>query len=60
MPCALQIQHADRTAPGPAPRSVFHRQRSMRFYPGWAFAVPTFVLRVPWSLLEATIWSLLV
>lgn len=39
---------------------VFHKQRAMGFYPGWAFAVPTFALRLPFSLLEATLWSLLV
>jgi hypothetical protein len=38
---------------------VFFKQRDMRWYPGWAFAIPTFVMRCPWSLLEATVWSLL-
>jgi hypothetical protein len=27
---------------------------------GWCFAVPTFVLRVPWSFLESTLWTMLV
>lgn len=39
---------------------VFFKQRRMRFYPGWCFALPTFVTRVPYSLLEATIWTVLV
>ncbi|KAL4419611.1 hypothetical protein ABPG77_001665 [Micractinium sp. CCAP 211/92] len=39
---------------------VFWKQRHMRFYPGWCFAIPTFVTRIPYSFLEATIWTMLV
>lgn len=39
---------------------VFFKQRHMRFYPGWAFALPTFLLRVPYSFVEATMWTHLV
>lgn len=39
---------------------VFFKQRNMRFYPGWCFALPNFVLRLPYSLLEATLWWVLV
>ncbi len=39
---------------------MFFRQRDVNFYPGWCFAIPTFLLRVPWSFLEATIWTNLV
>lgn len=39
---------------------VFFKQRQMRFFPGWAFAVPTFLLRVPFCLLESTLWTMLV
>jgi len=39
---------------------VMHKQRGMRFYPGWAVAIPTFGLRVPYCFLEATIWTMLV
>jgi hypothetical protein len=37
--------------------AVFHKQRAMKFYPGWSFAVPTFFLRVPFSFIEATLWT---
>lgn len=36
---------------------VFHKQRAMKFYPGWSFAIPTFLLRVPFCLIEATLWT---
>ncbi|KAL4447582.1 hypothetical protein ABPG75_004801 [Micractinium tetrahymenae] len=39
---------------------VFWKQRHMRFYPGWCFAIPTFVTRIPYSFLEATIWTMMV
>ncbi|KAK2077910.1 hypothetical protein QBZ16_003778 [Prototheca wickerhamii] len=40
--------------------AVMLRQRDARFYPGWAFAVPVVVLRLPFCLLEAVLWSVLV
>ncbi|EFN59136.1 hypothetical protein CHLNCDRAFT_137957 [Chlorella variabilis] len=40
--------------------SVFFKQRDVNFYPGWCFAIPTFLMRVPWSFLEATLWTNLV
>lgn len=36
---------------------VFYKQRGMKFYPGWTFAVSTFLLRVPYSFVESTIWT---
>ncbi|KAL6781025.1 hypothetical protein ACKKBG_A09460 [Auxenochlorella protothecoides x Auxenochlorella symbiontica] len=39
---------------------VMFRQRDAKFYPGWAFALPVIILRIPFSLIEATIWSLIV
>lgn len=36
---------------------VFHKQKAMRFYPGWAFAMPVFFQRVPYCFMEATIWT---
>ncbi|KAJ7565358.1 hypothetical protein O6H91_02G066900 [Diphasiastrum complanatum] len=35
---------------------VFFKQRDLLFYPGWAFSLPTFVLRLPMSLVETGIW----
>jgi hypothetical protein len=39
---------------------VFYKQRAFLFYPGWAFALPTFFLRVPYCFLESTLWAVLV
>lgn len=39
---------------------VMYKQRDSNFYPGWTFAVPAVLLRAPYSLLEATIWSAVV
>ena len=38
----------------------FYRQRDNRFYPAWAFVFPVTVLRTPYSLMVAVIWSVLV
>eukprot|EP01018_Ginkgo_biloba_P002639 Gb_30095 [translate_table: standard] len=35
---------------------VFFKQRDLLFYPAWAFTVPTFLLRIPMSLLESGVW----
>lgn len=35
---------------------VFFKQRDLLFYPAWAFTIPTFLLRIPMSLVEAGIW----
>ncbi len=32
---------------------VFHKQRASRFYPAWAFALPTSLLRIPYSFIMA-------
>ncbi|PWA55702.1 AAA+ ATPase domain-containing protein [Artemisia annua] len=39
--------------------SVFYKQRDMYFYPAWAYAIPASILKIPLSLLEATIWTCL-
>lgn len=39
---------------------VFFKQRAMQFFPAWAFAGPTSLLRMPYSLLDAIIWSTVV
>ena len=36
---------------------MFYKQRDNLFYPTWAFVVPTSMLRLPYSLGEAIIWS---
>ncbi|KAL3538336.1 hypothetical protein ACH5RR_001702 [Cinchona calisaya] len=36
---------------------VFYKQRDLYFYPAWAYAIPSAVLKIPLSLLEATVWT---
>ncbi|KAM0064290.1 putative ABC transporter, AAA+ ATPase domain, ABC-2 type transporter [Helianthus debilis subsp. tardiflorus] len=38
---------------------VFYKQRDMYFYPAWAYAVPAFILKIPISFLQSTIWTCL-
>ena len=38
---------------------VFYKQRDFLFYPAWAFSLPIWVLRIPISLMESTIWIVL-
>ena len=35
---------------------VFYKQRDLLFYPPWAFALPTYILRLPLSFYESGIW----
>ncbi|KAK2076468.1 hypothetical protein QBZ16_000993 [Prototheca wickerhamii] len=39
---------------------VFYKQREMMFYPGWCFALPTYLFRLPFALVDATLWSCIV
>lgn len=39
---------------------VFYKQRDNSFHPGWAWALASWILRVPYSLVEAIVWSLIV
>jgi ABC-type multidrug transport system ATPase subunit len=36
---------------------VFFRQREMKMYPGSAFALPAFLWRLPYCLIDAILWS---
>ena len=38
---------------------VFFKQRDFLFYPAWAFSMPIWVLRIPVSLIESGIWTVL-
>ncbi|KAL2608805.1 hypothetical protein R1flu_027378 [Riccia fluitans] len=38
---------------------VFYKQRDLLFHPPWTFALSKFVLNIPTSLLESTIWVVL-
>ncbi|KAG9452653.1 hypothetical protein H6P81_005557 [Aristolochia fimbriata] len=35
---------------------VFYKQRDLLFYPSWAYALPSWILKIPISLLEVAIW----
>ena len=39
---------------------VFHKQRASRFYPAWAFALPTSLLRIPYSFIMAGVSTCIV
>ncbi|RYQ99046.1 hypothetical protein Ahy_B07g086895 [Arachis hypogaea] len=39
---------------------VFYKQRDNLFYPAWAWSLSSWILRVPYSVIEALIWSAVV
>lgn len=39
---------------------VFYKQRSMRFFPAWTFSVSTFILRLPFAVIETSVWVCIV
>ncbi|KAF0930606.1 hypothetical protein E2562_033770 [Oryza meyeriana var. granulata] len=39
---------------------VFYKQRDNFFHPAWAFSLPNWILRIPYSLIEAVVWSCVV
>ncbi|KAK7387230.1 hypothetical protein VNO78_27860 [Psophocarpus tetragonolobus] len=39
---------------------VFYKQRGNLFYPGWAWSLATWILGVPYSIVEAVVWSCVV
>ncbi|TXG48920.1 hypothetical protein EZV62_024795 [Acer yangbiense] len=36
---------------------VFYKQKELRFYPAWAYAIPATVLKIPLSLIESLAWT---
>ncbi|XP_040385578.1 ABC transporter G family member 49 [Oryza brachyantha] len=36
---------------------VFYKQRDHYFYPGWAYAIPSFILKIPSSLVASISWT---
>lgn len=36
---------------------VFYKQRDYLFYPPWAYALPMWFTRIPFSIIEAAIWA---
>ncbi|KAH0935022.1 hypothetical protein HID58_012139 [Brassica napus] len=37
--------------------SVFYKQKELYLYPAWAYAVPSAILKIPISVLEAFMWT---
>ncbi|WOK93915.1 ABC transporter G family member 39 [Canna indica] len=35
---------------------IFYKQRDLLFYPSWAYALPTWILKIPISFLECAVW----
>lgn len=38
---------------------VFYKQRDLRFYPAWAYAIPSWILKIPIAIIETAIWVIL-
>ncbi|KAF7843300.1 pleiotropic drug resistance protein 1-like [Senna tora] len=38
---------------------VFYKQRDLRFYPSWAYALPSWILKIPITLVEVAVWTFL-
>ncbi|KAL0372075.1 UNVERIFIED_CONTAM: Pleiotropic drug resistance protein 1 [Sesamum calycinum] len=38
---------------------VFYKQRDMFFFPPWAYAIPSWILKIPVTFLEVAIWTFL-
>lgn len=35
---------------------VFFKQRDLLFYPAWAYALPTWILKIPITFVEVAVW----
>nr|KYP53996.1 Pleiotropic drug resistance protein 1 [Cajanus cajan] len=38
---------------------VFYKQRDLLFYPSWAYAIPSWILKIPVTFIEAAAWVFL-
>ena len=38
---------------------VFYKQRSLLFFPAWAYALPSWVLKIPITFAEVAVWVFL-
>nr|XP_043634623.1 pleiotropic drug resistance protein 1-like isoform X2 [Erigeron canadensis] len=38
---------------------VFYKQRDFLFYPSWAYALPSWIVKIPISLIECALWMIL-
>jgi len=39
--------------------AVFCKQKELYFYPAWAYAIPSAILKIPISFLESFLWTML-
>lgn len=37
--------------------AVFYKQRDFYFYPAWTYFIPAAILKIPFSLLDAFLWT---
>lgn len=35
---------------------IFYKQRDFLFYPAWAYAIPSWILKIPITLAEVVVW----
>ena len=35
---------------------VFYKQRDLLFYPSWAYALPSWILKIPITFFEVAVW----
>ena len=35
---------------------VFYKHRDLLFYPPWAYSLPTWILKIPFSFMDVAIW----
>ncbi|GAB2293593.1 transcription factor [Dionaea muscipula] len=40
--------------------NVFYKQRDLLFFPAWAYSLPTWFLKIPFTLAEVSVWVLTV
>ncbi|KAI3737603.1 hypothetical protein L2E82_27611 [Cichorium intybus] len=38
---------------------VYYKQRDYLFYPSWAYALPSWIIKIPISFIEAALWTVL-
>ncbi|KAJ9537475.1 hypothetical protein OSB04_030208 [Centaurea solstitialis] len=38
---------------------VFYKQRDFLFYPTWAYALPSWIVKIPVSFIESAVWTIL-
>lgn len=38
---------------------VFYKQRDLLFYPSWAYALPSWIIKIPITFIEVAVWVFL-